>query len=287
MNEIQNEGNDNIIIQDVSNSTITVNANGEIKKIKNDLETLINLLKKHQATKVQNGEKIYNIDELKNGNFADIIHQTHYHYHYKQGETTTHPFYLWVLSGRKSDIDKKAQKEIEKRYGESSTTWQPFENDKNIAEIIKEYKNKVDFEVRERFLAINPIQEEEETQFYKTIDKIVLLLDPFIIQNKDHEFLQNFNSDKTGGFLILICQSVSFELFSYIREKLDFMKNFKKPYKCYLDYKEKYFHFMFPISTKELLFRTLSNIAFAHLKIASQIRGLDTSGKTRNNTFQF
>lgn len=69
-NNTQIQGAHNIVIQNVTDSTLTLNVNGEVREIQNQLAELKALLQKHQAQKVQYAEKIYNIEHIDEANFG-------------------------------------------------------------------------------------------------------------------------------------------------------------------------------------------------------------------------
>jgi hypothetical protein len=71
-NKTNIEGNQNIVIQDVTDSTITLNVNGEVREIHNQLAELKALLLEHKAQKVQYAEKIYNIEHINEANFGFV-----------------------------------------------------------------------------------------------------------------------------------------------------------------------------------------------------------------------
>lgn len=68
-------GNKNIVIQSVSAGAITVKVNGEVREIRNEVGALQNLIEAQGQTTFQAGEKIYNIGEISEAQFTQIIHQ--------------------------------------------------------------------------------------------------------------------------------------------------------------------------------------------------------------------
>jgi hypothetical protein len=71
-NNTQIQGAHNIVIQNVTDSTLTLNVNGEVREIQNQLAELKALLLEHQAQKVQYAEKIYNIEHITEANFGVV-----------------------------------------------------------------------------------------------------------------------------------------------------------------------------------------------------------------------
>jgi hypothetical protein len=210
-------------------------------------------------------------------------------YDAKVAQKPTHPLYIYVLSTTqgKTVCEENLLAQFPKHhYHETDCSlWKPFENEGTISQLIAEYKNEVAFDVKERFLEQNPILEHERPTFLKNMEKIILVVDPFALHTEHETLAKKFDKNEIGGCLVLLCQSVSFELFAYIRTKIETI--FGDLRTCFLDYKEKYLHFIFPISTKELFFRTLSNIALLRLEIKTQIEDLDKQGKLQNKIFKF
>ena len=69
-------GDRNIIIQGVTESSITVNVNGESQEIHNKLDALRTLLEKQSVQTFQTGDKIYNIGAINNANFDFLVGQS-------------------------------------------------------------------------------------------------------------------------------------------------------------------------------------------------------------------
>lgn len=248
------------------------------------------LVEKGTITKA---EIVGNYNQLFQNVHNSTIHTgdniTNNFYNANVAQKSSHPLYLYVLSttqGKTICSENLLAQFPKHRYHETDCRlWQPFENEGTISQLIAEYKNEVEFDVKERFLEQNPILEHERPTFLKNMEKIVLVVDPFALHTAHETFAKKFDKNEIGGCLVLLCQSVSFELFAYIRTKIETI--FGDLRTCFLDYKEKYLHFIFPISTKELFFRTLSNIALLRLEIKTQIEDLDKQGKLQNKIFKF
>ncbi|HMO40059.1 MAG TPA: hypothetical protein PKC76_15830 [Saprospiraceae bacterium] len=69
-NETHIEGTHNIVIQGVTESTLTLNVNGEVQEIRNELSALRTLLESRQTQTVQYADKIYNIAHIDEANFG-------------------------------------------------------------------------------------------------------------------------------------------------------------------------------------------------------------------------
>ncbi|WP_291726994.1 hypothetical protein [Bernardetia sp.] len=196
---------------------------------------------------------------------------------------------LCILSTTKDNIvcQKELVSQIPKHihHNADCSKWKPFIDENSISEMIEEYKTKVDFEVTERYVEKDKITKDEKARFLKNTDKIILIVDPFALNKENLKITTAFNNDNIGACLVLVCQSISFELFAYIRTQI--RATFENLHDCYIDYKEKYTHYIFPVSTKEQFFRGLSNVALIRLKISSQIQDLDKDDKIRNQSFKF
>ena len=75
---IQNqiEGDRNILIQGVSDSTITVNVGGDVQEIRKDLEELKQLLNQHQAQSFRAADKNIDIRTVSEDNFKFVVDQS-------------------------------------------------------------------------------------------------------------------------------------------------------------------------------------------------------------------
>jgi len=74
-NESNIQGDNNIVIQGVSDSTITLNVNGETQEILNKLDALQKLLENQQSQTIQTADKIYNIGSINEANFGFLVNQ--------------------------------------------------------------------------------------------------------------------------------------------------------------------------------------------------------------------
>lgn len=66
------QGNENVVIQGVTGSTITVNINGEVSEIHNQLTELKELLKKQHVSNITYENKVYNINHINEANFGVV-----------------------------------------------------------------------------------------------------------------------------------------------------------------------------------------------------------------------
>jgi len=72
-NETHIQGHQNIVIQGVTESTITLHLGGEAREIRNELAALRALLESRNAQTVQYADKIYNIAHIDEANFGAVI----------------------------------------------------------------------------------------------------------------------------------------------------------------------------------------------------------------------
>lgn len=72
-NETHIQGHQNVVIQNVTGSTITVSVNGDLREIQNEFAELKALLATLQVQKVQYADKIYNIAHISEANFGVVV----------------------------------------------------------------------------------------------------------------------------------------------------------------------------------------------------------------------
>lgn len=82
--------NHNIIIQKVTEPTITITVDGKVQRIPNNNVALQTLLEQHQTQQIQIGEKVYNIGEIGQAEFNTIVNQYHQ-------ESKSSRYLRWVL----------------------------------------------------------------------------------------------------------------------------------------------------------------------------------------------
>lgn len=71
----QVQGSGNIIIQGVSDSTITVNVNGEMTELKKDITAMKDFMEKLASKSFQSANQVYDLGNITNANFRYIIEQ--------------------------------------------------------------------------------------------------------------------------------------------------------------------------------------------------------------------
>ncbi len=75
-NQAEVQGNQNIVIQEVSESSITINVDGESKEIRKELSELKELLKDYQSQMFEAAGKAFNIATVTEGNFDFVVDQS-------------------------------------------------------------------------------------------------------------------------------------------------------------------------------------------------------------------
>jgi hypothetical protein len=76
-NENTTNGNNNIVIQEVTDSTITLNVDGNLQEIHNDLIALKTWLQNNSAQTFQVADKLYNIGSINQANFYTVLQPAH------------------------------------------------------------------------------------------------------------------------------------------------------------------------------------------------------------------
>jgi flagellar biosynthesis regulator FlaF len=72
------KGDHNVVIEGVSDSTITLNINGENKEVLKKLDALQDLLQQFQASSITSANNVYALNTLSDTNFDFIVHQAAY-----------------------------------------------------------------------------------------------------------------------------------------------------------------------------------------------------------------
>lgn len=201
--------------------------------------------------------------------------------------------HIWIVSTIKDNYLTLESSELNNHiphdhyHNSDVKEWIPFKTGESIATFISEYKSKVSFAIQERFLGNNPLEKEEEVWLFKNLKKVILVIDPLAMHETHIETISHFNTHGVGGCLALVCHCISYELFAYLRTQIE--QNLNRLQTCFLDYSEKYIHFVFPISTKEMFFRSLTNIAMVHIKVSTKMQGADEkhSQNIRKQNFTF
>ena len=73
---MENQSEQNIIIKEASESSITLEVNGDLQKIDRKVDKLITLLNEQQSKTFQTADKIYNIESITNANFDYVVGQS-------------------------------------------------------------------------------------------------------------------------------------------------------------------------------------------------------------------
>lgn len=72
MNASTIQGNQNVVIQSVNDSTLTINVNGEARQIQNEFDEIKKLIQNLKIQNIQYADKIYNIEHINEANFGFI-----------------------------------------------------------------------------------------------------------------------------------------------------------------------------------------------------------------------
>jgi len=115
-------GNNNMIIQGVTASSITVNVNGQSQEIEKKLDVLQSVMEQMAIKSVQSANNIYNIGSITNANFGFVVGQA--------GSDKSLPSVLAQnLVGEGNGWIKSLQQELVKQgISVSNLTWNIFQN---------------------------------------------------------------------------------------------------------------------------------------------------------------
>ena len=100
-------GDNNIIIQNVTGSTITLEVNGQIKEIERKLDTILAFFAQFAAQNMQVANKIYNIGTITNANFDFILKQNDFQGLPQELKENLLTEANWALSLKQELINKK------------------------------------------------------------------------------------------------------------------------------------------------------------------------------------
>lgn len=115
-------GSNNIIIQGVSESSITVNVNGQSQEISNKLDALMALLEKQGAQTFQSDDRTYNADTINQANFAFLLGRA--------GQEKTLPYELAqnLVSDGNNWTQSLRQELVKQGVAVGSQPWNIFQN---------------------------------------------------------------------------------------------------------------------------------------------------------------
>jgi len=293
-----NETN-NIIIQGVTESTLTLNVNGTVWEIHNQLEVLKDLIQAQGQTTFQVGEKIYNIGKINEANFGDVIRNCknilrnvnignvagNFHngdiiitndvkeiikalniwWEEQQGKCL---ILLVVCETKLLLQDDFSLKEIDDRYGIQSEDWIPYIHDEqkidSILDLLNQFKKETNINTKVLFAQGMSFKDNRvlKQRFRdEIIGKLTLITDGLAI-NPDNETLLKLFDQKTdeSSFLLLLDQKYPTHIREYILTK--FEEKFCDTYcRFYEQFARAYPKLELEIPTKNLFFRRLTNIA--------------------------
>ena len=175
-----------------------------------------------------------------------------------------------IVTSYKSEIDAIEElRGISERYGENLENWRPFHDNLGIFQIMEEYiQTSCLKDVKYTIINRHQFEGPQSYQIFKDEDakKIILITDGISIFKDDiSDILEAFNQEKTGGFLVPICErSTPPEIREYILEK--FRRNIRDVYNRFSTvFYKSHLNVEIGVQSKSLLFRRITNIVFHHL----------------------
>ena len=122
-NESNITGNQNIVLQGVTGSTITLNVNGEVHELRNDLEELKSMLQKLQASSVRWQDQDFQTETLTRENFSFLTSRKAFN------ETLVRKLLVALAPYR--DRAEKVLAKVESK----GKNWASDENNRNFAQL--------------------------------------------------------------------------------------------------------------------------------------------------------
>lgn len=234
INKIKTDGQGNIVIQDISDSTINIDTSSS-EKVLEFIESL------------QNWHLLEHTNILNLIVLATTSEQVQY---FMKNENVT---YLPIES-----------------YGEEVSHWKPFLNEETIAKILVDFQLQSGFKIEAYF--INDIELNDELISHLKDDicpKTVLIVDCISLYFENNKtFAKIFDNNDIGGCLIPICEKQSIDS----KEKMIELHQltFTHLNQCFWNrLKKEYMHIELNVPCKKRLFRRLTNIAVKKLNITS------------------
>lgn len=300
-NTAETSGNKNITLQEISDSQITITVNNVTERIGIDFTELKTLLDKNGCTTFFAGDnKTYNIDNINNANFNDVIEscknvlknvsigkvegnmhigdivfnnnnnledifQFISNWHEKQSRQ--YLFIVVVAETREKVENESDLKAITNQYGFEPHDWKPFINLENepetILDILNEFKNltRIDFKL---FVTdgLDFSQRKHKVRFKdKIVPNIIVITDALAINPRNRDLLSLVN-EKTdkSGFLWLVEQKYSEDIKGYIKSKFEDTLGDTHS-RFYEQLETACINLELEIPSKKLFFRRLTNIA--------------------------
>jgi len=232
INKLPIDGNGNIAIQDITNSTINISNIPE--EIKNFVEDLTSWL--------VNESKIINILVI----------------------STTQDRLLSI-----SEINTENKEQLKFHYIDEPKDWKPYKNEDSIMNLICDFHTKSGFKIKAYFIDDFEIDSREMLSFLQEDfrKQTILIVDGISLYFKNnHDFAKIFDNSVIGGCLFPICNNHSNEIKElFIQSRLKTFPNIDDYY--HHKFNRQYMNIELHIPTKEDLYRRLTNIAVKHLNI--------------------
>jgi hypothetical protein len=204
-----------------------------------------------------------------------------------------HSLRLWILSTTKTAALDALPAHLQpdfphhRYHDDDCRAWQPFEEEsETINHLVEAFKQRVQCTVEERFLEQQPYpaSDQERLDMLPDMEKVVLIVDPLALHGSNIGMMADFDDLKIGSCLVVLCKSSGQALFDHLCTQLQ--EAFKKLYICFVGSKQT-IHFLFPISTKELLLRLLTNLDVKRLQVATTIQGTQSQRDQQLRTQNF
>ncbi len=233
INKIRIKGDKNINLQDIYNSTITINTDNrsELYEMMEELHKIVS------------------------------------------GETNNVINIFVVTTNRNKLAEKYKNKEIEiplNNYKDKARRWQPFNDEGDIIALLADFQQKSSFIIEVYILDEWWTDNDEITA--TIVDDIaprsILIADTFALDFKaNREFCRLFDDTTIGGCIIPVCEKHNSTVRYYMMQRQK--QVFRHINTCfYKRFNKEYMHLEPCIRTKEEMFRRLTNIAVKHLKLS-------------------
>ncbi len=233
VNKIKIEGDKNISVQDVYNSSVVINTAdmGEVQKLIEELHDLYSV----------------------------------------QGNNTLNIFVLTTTVDRIKELYSDfTEFEIPyKNYGNEPLDWVPFNNKASITELLTEYSQISGFKI-EAYLIDNWMPDDDDilaTLVDDIVPNTILVADSLSLDfTNNRDFAKLFDDSTIGGCLIPVCHNFSKTLQFYLLQRQ--RQVFRHLNTCFYRRFNREYIFIEPnVASKEELFRRFTNIATKHLGI--------------------
>jgi len=261
-NKINVDGNGNYIFQDVNNSNIEI-------KIEN-LSELKNIISKTETTESNTLKIIELLDSIENKqfeNYNSILENLKQIIEYlieiyKNGINNI--LNIIILSTSADKLNNS----YSTNYGTHSKEWKPFDDQKNIEELLNEYSIKAGFEINKLYFEdLNLFSEADRENIINEIlgekENFILIIDSNILMFEDYKKITDlFNNSAIGGCIIPIYENkISEEMLSKIKTKLNQLYTH-----FFVNLHKEFMQIELFVQSKDILFRRLSNIAILKLR---------------------